>query len=37
MMLANEKKIEGLAEISVDDILKDRIKMDVTIENDIER
>ena len=37
LILVTERKIEGLAEISVDDILKDKIKMDVTIENDIER
>ena len=29
MLLASETKVEGLAEISVDDILRDKIKMDV--------
>jgi len=36
LLLANETKVEGLAEISVDDILKDRIKMDVAVENDFD-
>ena len=34
MLLTNEKKVEGLAEISVDDILKDKVKMDVEVDND---
>ena len=36
MLLTNEKKVEGLAEISVDDILKDKVKMDVEVENDFQ-
>ena len=36
MSLANEPKAHGLAEISVDDILKDKVKMDVAVENDFQ-
>ena len=37
LFLTNNNKPEGLAEISVDDILNDKIKMDVTVETDFER
>ena len=34
MSLAKESKTSGLAEITVDGILKDKVKMDVAVEND---